>query len=107
MCLFFFQGHIRKAQALVTLGKCEEALREYLVVIALDPESKLAKTEAQKILSDLLAPVTDQVHNRILDCTSLLSSRSRFKGGVLNTSSCIITTSYKVREVIYLLSFSI
>ncbi|XP_014068208.1 LON peptidase N-terminal domain and RING finger protein 3 [Salmo salar] len=88
-------GHIRKAQALVTLGKCEEALREYLVVIALDPESKLAKTEAQKILSDLLAPVTDQVHNRILDCTSLLSSRSRFKGGVLNTSSCIITTSYK------------
>uniref|UniRef100_A0A8C7DU60 LON peptidase N-terminal domain and ring finger 3 n=1 Tax=Oncorhynchus kisutch TaxID=8019 RepID=A0A8C7DU60_ONCKI len=98
------KGHIRKAQALVCLGKCEEALREYLVVITLDPESKLAKRKAQKILSDLLAPVTDQVHNRILDCTSLLSSRNKIKGGILNTStsSCNTTTSsksYKVREI--------
>uniref|UniRef100_A0A8C7PUA6 LON peptidase N-terminal domain and RING finger protein 3 n=1 Tax=Oncorhynchus mykiss TaxID=8022 RepID=A0A8C7PUA6_ONCMY len=91
------KGHIRKAQALVCLGKCEEALREYLVVITLDPESKLAKRKAQKILSDLLAPVTDQVHNRILDCTSLLSSRNKIKGGILNTptSSCNTTTSSK------------
>ncbi|XP_014055602.1 LON peptidase N-terminal domain and RING finger protein 3 isoform X1 [Salmo salar] len=91
------KGHIRKAQALVSLGKCEEALREYLVVITLDPESKLAKRKAQKILSDLLAPVTDQVHNRILDYTSLLSSRNKIKGGILNTStsSCNTTTSSK------------
>ncbi|CAB1336987.1 unnamed protein product [Coregonus sp. 'balchen'] len=91
------KGHIRKAQALVSLGKCEEALREYLVVITLDPESKLAKKEAEKLLSDLLSPVTDQVHNRILDGTSLLSSRNKIKGGILNTStsSCNTTTSSK------------
>ncbi|XP_010897787.1 LON peptidase N-terminal domain and RING finger protein 3 [Esox lucius] len=91
------KGHIRKAQSLVTLGKCEEALREYLIVITLDPESKLSRTEAQKILSDLLSPVTDQVHNRILDSTNLLSSRTRIKGSILNTSasSCITTTSSK------------
>ncbi|KAJ8015212.1 hypothetical protein DPEC_G00023790 [Dallia pectoralis] len=91
------KGHIRKAQSLVSLGKCEEALREYLIVITLDPDSKLAKTEAQKILSDLLSPVTDQAHNRILDCTNLLSSRTRIKGGILNTStsSCITSTSSK------------
>ncbi|KAL0973969.1 hypothetical protein UPYG_G00213670 [Umbra pygmaea] len=87
------KGHVKKAQALFSLGKCEEALREYLIVISLDPESNLAKTEAQNILSDLLAPVTDQVHNRILDCTSLLSSRTRIKGGLLNTSNCIQTTT--------------
>uniref|UniRef100_A0A6Q2Y3W0 LON peptidase N-terminal domain and ring finger 3 n=1 Tax=Esox lucius TaxID=8010 RepID=A0A6Q2Y3W0_ESOLU len=106
------KGHIRKAQSLVTLGKCEEALREYLIVITLDPESKLSRTEAQKILSDLLSPVTDQVHNRILDSTNLLSSRTRIKGSILNTSasSCITTTSsksYKVGSVILLLRLTI
>lgn len=49
ICFYFLQGHIRKAQALITLGKTEEALREYLVCISLEPESKLAKSEAQKV----------------------------------------------------------
>uniref|UniRef100_A0AAR2IMZ2 LON peptidase N-terminal domain and ring finger 3 n=1 Tax=Pygocentrus nattereri TaxID=42514 RepID=A0AAR2IMZ2_PYGNA len=43
------KGHIRKAQALTALGKHEEALTEYLISITLNPESKLAKTEAQKV----------------------------------------------------------
>lgn len=81
------KGHIKKAQALVTLGKTEEALREYLVCISLESESKLAKTEAQKLLADLLAPETDHVHTKILDCSSILSSRTRIKGSILHTPS--------------------
>uniref|UniRef100_A0A8B9GYD4 LON peptidase N-terminal domain and ring finger 3 n=1 Tax=Astyanax mexicanus TaxID=7994 RepID=A0A8B9GYD4_ASTMX len=44
------KGHIRKAQALSALSKPEEALTEYLISITLDPENKLAKTEAQKLI---------------------------------------------------------
>ncbi|XP_030622444.1 LON peptidase N-terminal domain and RING finger protein 3-like [Chanos chanos] len=89
------KGHIRKAQVLSTLGKTEEALNEYLLCIQLDPENKLARTEAQKLLSDLLSPVTDNVHRKILDCTSLLSSRSRVKGIITSTSSPTPLKSYK------------
>nr|XP_046262201.1 LON peptidase N-terminal domain and RING finger protein 3-like isoform X2 [Scatophagus argus] len=63
------KGHVRKAQALVLLGRTEEALREYLVCLSIDPDCRLAKTEVHKLLSDLLAPVTDQTFT-----PSLLSS---------------------------------
>lgn len=43
------QGHVRKAQALVSLGRTEEALREYLVCLSLEPDCRLAKTEAHKV----------------------------------------------------------
>lgn len=43
------QGHFRKAQALVSLGRMEEALREYLVCLSIEPDCKLAKTEAYKV----------------------------------------------------------
>uniref|UniRef100_A0A668UVS2 LON peptidase N-terminal domain and ring finger 3 n=1 Tax=Oreochromis aureus TaxID=47969 RepID=A0A668UVS2_OREAU len=45
------KGHIRKGQALVSLGRTEEALREYLVCLSIEPDCKLAKTEAHKTLS--------------------------------------------------------
>lgn len=43
------QGHVRKAQSLVTLGRTEEALREYLVCLSIEPDCRLAKTEAHKV----------------------------------------------------------
>lgn len=43
------QGHVRKAQALVSLGRMEEALREYLVCLSIEPDCRLAKTEAHKV----------------------------------------------------------
>lgn len=108
LCL---QCHVRKAQALVSLGRTEEALREYLLCLSIEPDCKLAKAEAQRVntahaniysaficilllfyriiiqlfvvssqlLSDLLAPVTDQVPEHISDYSNILSSRTHIK----------------------------
>ncbi|CAL8358381.1 unnamed protein product [Merluccius merluccius] len=73
------KGHVRKAQALVSLGRSEDALKEYLVCLSLQPDCKVAKSEAQKLLGDFLAPVTDQVPDRVLDYSVLLSSRVQVK----------------------------
>ncbi|XP_038172161.1 LON peptidase N-terminal domain and RING finger protein 3 isoform X2 [Arvicola amphibius] len=43
-----FKAHFRKAQALATLGKVEEALREFLYCVSLDGKNKRARTEAQR-----------------------------------------------------------
>lgn len=91
------KGHIRKAQALVSLGRTEEALREYLICLSIEPDSRLAKTEAHKLLSDLLVPVTDQVSEHISDYTSLLSFRAHIKNSI-NTSSQIFRTSLSLPE---------
>ncbi|KAG9349062.1 hypothetical protein JZ751_029380 [Albula glossodonta] len=88
----WLKGHLRKAQALLSLKKTEEALTEYLFCIALEPEGKLAKSEAQKLLSDLFAPVPDDVQERIPDCSSL-SSRARIKGNTVNTLTSFGSTS--------------
>lgn len=45
----FFQAHFRKAQALATLGKVEEALREFLYCVSLDGKNKKARAEAQRV----------------------------------------------------------
>ncbi|CAL8301558.1 unnamed protein product [Arctogadus glacialis] len=76
------KGHQRKAQALVSLGRSDEALKEYLLCLTLQPDCKLAKTEAQKLLGDFLAPVTDQVPDRVLDYSALLCSRTTVKSGL-------------------------
>nr|XP_044996951.1 LON peptidase N-terminal domain and RING finger protein 3 isoform X1 [Jaculus jaculus] len=47
-----FKAHFRKAQALATLGKVEEALREFLYCVSLDGKNKRARTEAQRVSSD-------------------------------------------------------
>ncbi|XP_039622206.1 LON peptidase N-terminal domain and RING finger protein 3-like isoform X1 [Polypterus senegalus] len=79
------KGHLRRAQALTFLRKSEEALTEYLFCIALDPENKIAKLEAQKLLSGLFAPVPEDVQERIPDCVRLLSPRARLKEGTQHT----------------------
>ncbi|KAG7518607.1 LON peptidase N-terminal domain and RING finger protein 3 [Solea senegalensis] len=76
------KGHIRKAQALVSLGRAEEALREYLVCLSMEPDCRLAKTESYKLLSHLLAPVMDQVPEHILDFSNILSSRAHIKNNI-------------------------
>uniref|UniRef100_A0A671YA62 LON peptidase N-terminal domain and ring finger 3 n=1 Tax=Sparus aurata TaxID=8175 RepID=A0A671YA62_SPAAU len=43
------KGHVRKAQALVSLGRTEEALREYLMCLSIEPDCRLAKTEVNKV----------------------------------------------------------
>ncbi|XP_019940548.1 LON peptidase N-terminal domain and RING finger protein 3-like [Paralichthys olivaceus] len=73
------KGHARKAQALVSLGRVGEALREYLECLSIEPDCRLAKTEAHKLLSHLLAPVTDQVPEHISDYSSIWSSRAHIK----------------------------
>ncbi|XP_069027074.1 LON peptidase N-terminal domain and RING finger protein 3-like [Embiotoca jacksoni] len=80
------KGHVRKAQALVTLGRTEEALREYLGCLSIEPDCRLAKTEAHKLLCDLLAPVTDQVPEHISDYSNILSSRAHIKNSFQSLS---------------------
>nr|XP_055193851.1 LON peptidase N-terminal domain and RING finger protein 3 isoform X10 [Nyctereutes procyonoides] len=43
-----FKAHFRKAQALATLGKVEEALREFLYCVSLDGKNKRARSEAKR-----------------------------------------------------------
>lgn len=45
----FFQAHFRKAQALATLGKVKEALKEFLYCVSLDGKNKSARSEAQRV----------------------------------------------------------
>ncbi|XP_029021875.1 LON peptidase N-terminal domain and RING finger protein 3-like [Betta splendens] len=81
--------HVRKAQALVSLGRTEEALREYLLCLSIEPDCKLAKAEAQRLLSDLLAPVTDQVPEHISDYSNILSSRAHIKSSISSPSQTL------------------
>ncbi|XP_047210593.1 LON peptidase N-terminal domain and RING finger protein 3-like [Girardinichthys multiradiatus] len=80
---FWSECHVRKAQASVSLGRTENALREYLICLSIEPDCRLAKTEAHKLLSDFLAPVTDQVPEHISDCTNFLSSRAHIKNSII------------------------
>lgn len=66
----------------MSLGRTEEALREYLVCLSIEPDCRLAKTEAHKLLSDLLAPVTDQVPEHISDYSNILSLRAHIKNSI-------------------------
>ncbi|XP_061581859.1 LON peptidase N-terminal domain and RING finger protein 3-like [Cololabis saira] len=76
------RGHARKAQALTSLGRTEEALREYLVCLSIEPDCRSAKSDALKLLSDFLAPLSDQVPERISDFANMLSSRAHVKTGM-------------------------
>ncbi|KAM9849935.1 LOW QUALITY PROTEIN: LON peptidase N-terminal domain and RING finger protein 3-like [Aulostomus maculatus] len=74
------KGHVRKAQALVSLGRTDEALREFLLCLSIEPDCRLARAEAHKLLSDILAPVTDQVPGHFLDYTT---SRVHIKTSIM------------------------
>ncbi|XP_055080951.1 LON peptidase N-terminal domain and RING finger protein 3-like [Periophthalmus magnuspinnatus] len=73
------KGHMRKAQVLLHLGRPEEALRDYLFCLSLDPDFRPARTEAQKLLSEILAPVSGQVSDQVLDYSGILTSRMLLK----------------------------
>ncbi|XP_053330018.1 LON peptidase N-terminal domain and RING finger protein 3 [Spea bombifrons] len=53
---YWLTNHMRKAHALVNMGKHEEALKEYLLCVAIDTDNKTAKQEAQKLLLSFLCP---------------------------------------------------
>ncbi|KAF7227847.1 LON peptidase N-terminal domain and RING finger protein 3 [Nothobranchius furzeri] len=76
------KGHIRKAQALVSLGRTEEALREYLVCLSIEPDCRLAKSEAHKLLSEILFPATDPVPEHISDRSNVHSSKNSVRAPV-------------------------
>lgn len=76
------KGRVRKAQALASVGRTEDALREYLICLSIEPSCRLAKVEAHKLLIDFLAPVTDRVPEHISGCASFPSSRAHLKRSI-------------------------
>ncbi|KAM9376700.1 LON peptidase N-terminal domain and RING finger protein 3-like [Pholidichthys leucotaenia] len=76
------KGHVCKAQALVSLGRKEDALREYLVCLSIEPDCRLANMEVHKLLGDLLAPVSDQVPEHISDYSTPQSSTAHIKNTI-------------------------
>ncbi|CAH2223319.1 LON peptidase N-terminal domain and RING finger 2 [Pelobates cultripes] len=50
-----------KAQALSGLGRTEEAMKEFLYCVAINPEWSSMKTEAQKIMCDVFFPAFENV----------------------------------------------
>ncbi|XP_007465517.1 PREDICTED: LON peptidase N-terminal domain and RING finger protein 3 isoform X3 [Lipotes vexillifer] len=75
-----FKAHFRKAQALATLGKVEEALREFLYCVSLDGKNKRARAEAQRLLLSFFSPSfpgASQEHSP--DILKLLAPHPRLK----------------------------
>ncbi|KAM5127701.1 LON peptidase N-terminal domain and RING finger protein 3 isoform 2-T2 [Callospermophilus lateralis] len=75
-----FKAHFRKAQALATLGKVEEALREFLYCVSLDGKNKRARAEAQRLLFSFFSPSfpgDSQEHSP--DILKLLAPHPRLK----------------------------
>lgn len=68
-----FKAHFRKAQALATLGKVEEALREFLYCVSLDGKNKRARSEVQRENSELPHCSTQEEAAVKEDCSSLMN----------------------------------
>ncbi|XP_069799009.1 LON peptidase N-terminal domain and RING finger protein 3 [Dendropsophus ebraccatus] len=83
---YWLKGHLRKAQALVNLGKTEDALKEFLYCLILDPGNKTAKSEAQKLLLNMLSPGHSQ--EDLPDILQIMPHPSRVKGSPMNSLSC-------------------
>ncbi|XP_058297682.1 LON peptidase N-terminal domain and RING finger protein 3 isoform X1 [Hylobates moloch] len=78
-----FKAHFRKAQALATLGKVEEALREFLYCVSLDGKNKRARCEAQRLLLSFFSPsVPGDSQEHSPDILKLLAPHSRLKENV-------------------------
>ncbi|XP_028904080.1 LON peptidase N-terminal domain and RING finger protein 2 isoform X1 [Ornithorhynchus anatinus] len=69
------KGHYVKAQALSGLGRTEEALKEFLYCVALNPDWSLTKKEAQKIMCEMFFPALENVHD---DLTSSVRSHTPY-----------------------------
>ncbi|KAM6151583.1 LOW QUALITY PROTEIN: LON peptidase N-terminal domain and RING finger protein 3 [Rhynchocyon petersi] len=75
-----FKPHFRKAQALASLGKVEEALKEYLYCVYIDGSNKKARAEAQRLFLSFFSPsVSGDPQEHIPDIMKLLASYPRLK----------------------------
>ncbi|XP_057615406.1 LON peptidase N-terminal domain and RING finger protein 3 [Chionomys nivalis] len=75
-----FKAHFRKAQALATLGKVEQALREFLYCVSLDGKNKQARTGAQRLLFSFFSPsVPGESQEHSPDILKLLAPHPRLK----------------------------
>ncbi|XP_067842336.1 LON peptidase N-terminal domain and RING finger protein 2 [Heptranchias perlo] len=81
------KGHFWKAQALIEMSRTEEALKEYLYCIALRPDWKSVKLEAQKILCDMFSPVLENMQDTLPTNMRPQSSCTRPKPTFLSTFS--------------------
>ncbi|OCT95298.1 LON peptidase N-terminal domain and RING finger protein 2 [Xenopus laevis] len=82
------KGHYVKAQALSGLGRTEEALKEFLYCVALNPEWSSMKIEAQKIICDMLLPVFENVQASLGTPFRALTSYTRLKPSITNSNTC-------------------
>ncbi|KAM8976455.1 LON peptidase N-terminal domain and RING finger protein 2 isoform 2-T2 [Pelodytes ibericus] len=81
------KGHYVKAQALSGLGRMEEALKEFLYCVALNPEWSSSKTEAQKIMCEMLFPAYENVQASLAAPFCSPASYTRLKPTLLNSTS--------------------
>ncbi|XP_037677219.1 LON peptidase N-terminal domain and RING finger protein 3 isoform X1 [Choloepus didactylus] len=72
LCPKGFKAHFRKAQALATLGKVDEALREFLYCVSLNGKNKRARSEAQRENLELPHCSSQEEAAAREDCSSLL-----------------------------------
>ncbi|XP_078514144.1 LON peptidase N-terminal domain and RING finger protein 2 isoform X2 [Lissotriton helveticus] len=81
------KGHALKAQALSGLGRTEEALKEYLYCIALNPDMCEMKKEAQKIMCEMFLPAFENVHGSLPAPFYSHSSYNRLKPAFLSSGN--------------------
>ncbi|KAI1241701.1 hypothetical protein IHE44_0005188 [Lamprotornis superbus] len=85
-------GHYVKAKALSGLERTEEALKEFLYCVALNPEWSSMKKEAQKIMCEMFFPAFENVHDSLTAPFSSRTSHTRLKPAFLssiNTQSSV------------------
>ncbi|KAM3910766.1 LON peptidase N-terminal domain and RING finger protein 3 [Leptodactylus fuscus] len=80
---YWLKGHFRKAQTLINLGKTEDALKEFLYCLVLDSGNKTARSEAQKLLLNVLSPGHSQ--GDLPDILQMMPYPSRIKGSLMNS----------------------
>ncbi|XP_007883556.2 LON peptidase N-terminal domain and RING finger protein 2 [Callorhinchus milii] len=81
------KSHFWKARALAALCRSEEALKEYIYCIALRPDWKSVKLEAQKILCDMFSPVLENMQDSLPSNMRRQSSYTRPKPTFLSSFS--------------------
>ncbi|XP_060089809.1 LON peptidase N-terminal domain and RING finger protein 2 [Heteronotia binoei] len=79
------KGHYVKAQALSGLGRIEEALKEFLYCVALNPEWSSMKMEAQKIMCEMFFPAFENVHDTLTTPFCNRTSYTRLKPAFLSS----------------------
>ncbi|XP_067419660.1 LON peptidase N-terminal domain and RING finger protein 2 isoform X2 [Emydura macquarii macquarii] len=83
------KGHYVKAQALSGLGRTEEALKEFLYCVALNPEWSLMKKEAQKIMCEMFFPAFENVHDSLTAPFCSRISYTRLKPAFLSSLNTV------------------